>query len=136
MKTLTVDSQKNCVQVSQEWMDNLQKIAAAATLEPGIHVLRLSDGTFSYEKDDPGEPFVLLWIYGGKFIDKGTGVESQGTWYTLNGVADTIILEVKETTTVNALFIDIYNDDNTGVVTVSILSEEPPAESEEPPAEG
>lgn len=124
MKTLTVDSQKNCLQVGQEWMDNLQKIAAAATLEPGTHVLRLKSGSFSYGKEDPGEPFVLLWIYGGKFSDVNTGVESQGTWYTLNGFGDSITLEVKETATVNALFLDTYKDDNTGEVTISILSED------------
>ncbi|MGK7900737.1 MAG: hypothetical protein AB4352_04865 [Hormoscilla sp.] len=121
MPRITIDSQENCVEVSTEWMDNLQKIAAAATLEPGTYVLRLNSGNFSYGPDDKGEPFVLLWIYGGKFTDLQTGNETIATWESLNGYSDTVTLEVKETVTVNALFIDTNKSDNTGQVSLSIL---------------
>ncbi|NET14517.1 MAG: hypothetical protein F6K08_17635 [Okeania sp. SIO1H6] len=50
-----------------------------------------------------------------------TNVETSATWSSLNGYDDTITLEVKETITVSALFLDVYEDDNSGEVTVSIL---------------
>ena len=67
------------------------------------------------------EPFVLIWIHGGKFVNFKTNVETTATWSSLNGYDDTITLEVKETTTVSALLIDVYEEDNSGEITVSIL---------------
>ncbi|NEQ73059.1 MAG: hypothetical protein F6K23_08210 [Okeania sp. SIO2C9] len=121
MKNLTVDSKKNCLLVDKAWMENLQKEAASASLDPGMYVLRIKSGSFSYGSGMGAEPFVLLWIYGGKFVNLKTNVETSATWSSLNGYDDTITLEVKETITVSALFLDVYEDDNSGEVTVSIL---------------
>ncbi len=44
-------------------MENLQNQAGAATLEPGMYVLRIKSGAFSYATGMTAEPFVLLWIY-------------------------------------------------------------------------
>lgn len=121
MKTLTVDSQKNCLLVDQGWMEALQNQAASAKLEPGKYVLRIDSGTFSYGDNRVQEAFVLIWISGGKFINYKTNVETSATWSSLNGYDDTITLEVKETTNVSALLLDVYKHDNSGVITVSIL---------------
>jgi hypothetical protein len=70
-----------------------------------------------------GEPFVFLWIYGldgSTFINTKTGVETGGTWATLNGYNDKLQLDIKEKAVVCALFFDIYSGDNQGQVTVSI----------------
>lgn len=121
MPRITVDSQQNCVEIRPEWMDNLQKVAAAATLEPGTYVLRINSGKVSYGPEDNGKPFALLWIYGGQFIDLQTGSQNISTWETLNGYGDTLTLEVKKTVTVNALFLDTNKADNKGQVSISIL---------------
>ncbi|MGK7900104.1 MAG: hypothetical protein AB4352_01590 [Hormoscilla sp.] len=121
MPRITVDSQQNCVEIRPEWMDNLQKVAAEATLEPGTYVLRINSGSVSYGPEDNAKPFALLWIYGGKFIDLQTGSQNIATWETLNGYGDTLTLEVKKTVTVNALFLDTNKADNKGQVSISIL---------------
>ncbi|NES73813.1 MAG: hypothetical protein F6K24_55850 [Okeania sp. SIO2D1] len=121
MKDLTVDSKKNCLLVDKTWMENLQKEAASASLDPGMYVLRIKSGSFSYGSGMGAEPFVLLWIYGGKFVNLKTNVETSATWSSLNGYDDTITLEVKEAIIVNALFLDTHEGDNDGEVTVSIL---------------
>jgi len=121
MKNLTVDSKKNCLLVDKAWMENLQNEAASATLEPGMYVLRIKSGAFSYGEGMAGEPFVLLWIYGGKFINLKTNVETSATWSSLNGYDDTMTLEVKEKITVSALLLDVYEKDNSGEIVVSIL---------------
>lgn len=121
MKTLTVDSKNNCFQVDQGWMDAFQNTGASATLEPGMYVLRIKSGNFSYADSRGPEAFVLLWIYGGKFINYKTNVETTATWSSLNGFDDTLTLEVKETTNVCAALLDTNKDDNSGEVVVSIL---------------
>ncbi len=121
MKNLTVDSKKNCLVVDKAWMDNLQNEAASATLEPGMYVLRIKSGAFSYATGMAAEPFVLLWIYGGKFVNLKTNVETVATWSSLNGYDDTMTLEVKEQITVSALLLDVYEEDNSGEIVVSIL---------------
>ncbi|MCL2923621.1 MAG: hypothetical protein MGF17_03075 [Trichodesmium sp. MAG_R04] len=120
MKEITVNSNENCLQVAQEEMDKLQNKSASATLEPGTYVLRIKDGEFSYG-DSIAEPFVLIWIYGGKFINLKTNVETKATWSSLNGYDDTITLVVKENTNISGLFLDVYKQDNTGNIVISIL---------------
>ncbi|MDY7003515.1 MAG: hypothetical protein SWX82_05970 [Cyanobacteriota bacterium] len=121
MKNLTVDSQKNCLLVDRAWMEDLQKKAASTSLEPGMYVLRIKSGSFSYGSNMTSEPFVLLWIYGGKFVNLKTNVETTATWSSLNGYDDTITLEIKETTTISALLLDVHEKDNSGEIVVSIL---------------
>ena len=121
MKNLTVDSKKNCLLVDKAWMENLQNEAASAILEPGMYVLRIQSGAFSYGNGAAKEPFVLLWIYGGKFKNLKTGELTGATWSSLNGYDDTITLKVEEKSTVSALFLDTNKQDNSGEIVVSIL---------------
>jgi|SRR5579883_873403 hypothetical protein len=126
MAHLTIDSQKHAYVLDEKRFSEIQSGTNSTKLEPGIYVVRINKGSFSYgadQKEFPGEPFVLLWIYGGKFINKKTNVEVGATWYTLNGYDDTLTLEVKETTTISGLFFDTYERDNTGEITLSILKD-------------
>ena len=63
----------------------------------------------------------MLWIYGGKFINKKTNLEVEATWSTLNGDDDTLTLEVLQTTNICAFFFDSYIEDNQGELTISIV---------------
>jgi hypothetical protein len=98
-------------------------ISVKAYLEPGINIIKIRSGSFDYIEGDRkvGEPLVLLWIYGGKFINKKTGVTVDATWSSLNGYDDTLTLEVLETATLNAFFFDTHLEDNEGEVNLSIV---------------
>ncbi|MBP0016154.1 MAG: hypothetical protein J7647_01200 [Cyanobacteria bacterium SBLK] len=127
MPRLTIDSKKDCYVLDEGKMNALQDTANSIKLEPGTYVVRINQGAFNYwadKPDFPGEPWVLLWIYGGKFINKKTNIEVGCTWSSLNGFDDTVTLEILETTTLCGLFFDTYAQDNTGAVTLSILKDE------------
>ena len=103
-------------------MRNLQQTGVSKTLEPGIYVVRIADGNFGYGMSSQmRQPIVLLWIYGGRFINKKTNAVVQATWSSLNGYDDTLTMEVLETTTLCAFFLDTYVDDNYGEVTLSVI---------------
>lgn len=121
---LKVHSKHNCYLLSPEDMQKIQeKIGVTTQMEPGTYVVRIRSGSFDYCEDlkDNGEPSVMLWIYGGKFINKKSNIEVEATWSTLNGYDDTLTLEVLETANLSAFFFDTYLDDNEGEVTVSVV---------------
>ena len=122
IKHLTVHSRKNCYLLNDEQMRELQETAVSKTLEPGIYIVRIKSGTFGYASNvsPSGEPFVLLWIYGGKMKNKKTKIPVKQTWSTLNGYNETLTLEVLETVTLCAFFFDSYPDDNEGELTISV----------------
>lgn len=120
--SLTVDGVKNTFALGS-W-GTLEKTAASQTLTPGTYVVRIKQGNFSFwGKGIRAEPFVLIWMHGGSFINKATGVSTSATWSALNGVDDTLTVQVVKTTTLYGLFIDSNNRDNSGQVTLSILKE-------------
>ena len=121
---LKIDSKQNCYVLDAEVMNRLQnEISVSTTLEVGTNVVRIKSGTFDYRSasEQTGEPLVLLWIYGGKFINKKTNVEVGATWSSLNGYDDTLTLDVLEPATLCAFFFDTYLDDNTGELTISVM---------------
>ncbi|WP_445175422.1 hypothetical protein, partial [Microcoleus sp.] len=125
MQLLTIDTKENCYVINTDQMNNLQQnVAKSLTLNKGTFDIQITSGTYSYSADNTvGEPFVFLWIYGldgSTFINTKTGVETGGTWATLNGYNDKLQLDIKEKAVVCALFFDIYSGDNQGQVTVSI----------------
>ncbi|MEG4085499.1 hypothetical protein [Microcoleus sp. POL10_C6] len=125
MKLLTIDTKENCYVINTDQMNNLQQnVAKSLTLNKGTFDIQITSGTYSYSANNTvGEPFVFLWIYGldgSTFINTKTGVETGGTWATLNGYNDKLQFEIKEKAVVCALFFDTYSDDNEGQVTVSI----------------
>jgi len=125
MKLLTIDTKENCYVINTAQMNNLQQnVAKSLTLDKGTFDIQITSGSYSYSADNTvGEPFVFLWIYGvdgSTFINTKTGVETGGTWATLNGYNDKLQLDIKEKAVVCGLFFDIYSGDNQGEVTVSI----------------
>src|SRR6476661_550783 len=125
MQLLTIDTKENCYVINTDQMNNLQQnVAKSLTLDKGTFDIQITSGTYSYTANNTvGEPFVFLWIYGldgTTFINTKTGVETGGTWATLNGYNDKLQFEIKEKAVVCALFFDTYSDDNEGQVTVSI----------------
>ncbi|NJM85565.1 MAG: hypothetical protein HC839_05540, partial [Leptolyngbyaceae cyanobacterium RM2_2_21] len=50
---------------------------------PGSYIVRIKNGGFNYgDATQPSEPFVLLWIYGGKVTNLKTRVPVHATWST------------------------------------------------------
>lgn len=126
-QSLTIQSQRDCYALDSAQMDRLQDLATTLRLAPGSHTVRIASGTFSYWTDnrlfDP-EPWVILWIYGGRFLNLKTQVEVGATWSTLNGYDDRLTLEVQEAATLCALFLDTYIDDNSGQIVLSVSDTE------------
>ncbi|NJO40017.1 MAG: hypothetical protein HC769_21570 [Cyanobacteria bacterium CRU_2_1] len=120
---LKVHSRNNCYLFTPEQMQRIQnEVAVSIALEPGINIVKIREGAFSYYSGGfKGEPLVILWIYGGKVINRKTEVEVGATWSTLNGYDDTLTLDVKEKATLCAFFLDTYLDDNDGEVDLSVV---------------
>lgn len=121
---LRVHSKRNCFFLDAELLHRIQQeTAVSTTLEPGTTVIKIREGAFNYRADSghQGEPIVLLWIYGGKVVNKKTGVAVGATWSTLNGYDDTLTLEVLEPATLCAFFFDTYLEDNDGEVLLSVV---------------
>ncbi|NJK37982.1 MAG: hypothetical protein HC825_07515 [Oscillatoriales cyanobacterium RM1_1_9] len=121
---LKVNGKQNCYILSSDAMEKIQAETGVSTnLEPGTYVIKIREGSFSYTTglERWGEPLVMLWIYGGKFINKKTNIEVGATWSTLNGIDDTLTLEVVETASLCAFFFDTYLEDNEGEVTISVV---------------
>jgi hypothetical protein len=119
---LTVHSRHHCFLLNDEQIAGLQETAVSHDLEPGIYIVRIKSGTFGYgAADSCREPVVLLWIYGGKVINKKTNIPVESTWSSLNGYDETLTLEVLENSTLCAFFFDTNPDDNYGEVTLSVI---------------
>lgn len=117
-----VHSQHNCYLFSPEQMKKLEQTAVTVHLEPGTNRVKIQSGSFDYvgKSGLSGEPLVLLWIYGGKVINKKTNVEVAATWESLNGYNDLLELEVCEPATLKAFFFDTYLEDNDSELTLSV----------------
>lgn len=121
---LKVHSKHNCYLLNSEEMQKIQDTISVRTdLEEGTYVVRIRSGSFDYVEGDvqKGEPLVMLWIYGGKFINKKNAATVSSTWSTLNGYDDTLTLEVLEPAKLCAFFFDTYLDDNEGEVIISVV---------------
>ncbi|WAL61129.1 hypothetical protein [Thermocoleostomius sinensis] len=120
---LIVHSRRNCFLIDPAAMGRLQhQTSVSRVLQPGTYTIKLKSGAFDYriESGHEGEPLVLLWIYGGKVVNRKTGVEVGATWSTLNGIGDSLVLEVLEPVTLCGFFFDTYLEDNEGQVVVTI----------------
>lgn len=124
---LTVDSKTNCYRLDPNTvMKEIQDTGVIKELTPGIYVIRIKDGSFDYISGDTqmGEPLVMLWIYGGMFKNLKTNQEVPVGWSTLNGHDDTVTIKVSKDCKLCAFFFDVHKEDNTGVVTVSVVKVE------------
>ena len=121
VKTLTVNSRRNCFLLEPEQTQQLQSTAVSKTLEPGRYLIRLKEGGFGNLAMAQGEPIVLLWLYGGTVVNQKTNIPVPSTWSTLNGYNETLSLVVLESATLSAFFIDTHLEDNQGEVVLSVV---------------
>lgn len=124
IQRLVVHSKNHCYELDTEQMRRIQQeVAVSQALEMGTYIIRIKEGAFGYHDaiGMKGEPYVILWIYGGKVINTQTGIPVMSTWCSLNGYDDALTLQVLEPATLNALFFDTYVDDNNGEVTISVM---------------
>jgi hypothetical protein len=119
---LTVHSKHNCYFIDPETMRQLeQEVGVSRKLESGNYTISINSGSFNYRNSgNQGEPIVLLWIYGGKVVNRQTGVEVAATWSSLNGYSDMLHLNVREPATICAFFFDTYLEDNQGEISLAI----------------
>ncbi|MEL6321844.1 MAG: DUF4912 domain-containing protein, partial [Cyanobacteria bacterium J06626_14] len=123
----TVNSDDHRYSFDDEQLSALQSTAQSATLDPGSYVITIEQGSFNYRAEHlefSGEPIALLWLHGGRFINKQTNIETASTWVSLNGLDDVLNVDVLESTTLSALFFDTYRDDNAGKITLLILKDD------------
>ncbi|MGI8499555.1 MAG: hypothetical protein ACR2LR_00215 [Hassallia sp.] len=122
--TLTVDSKRNSYVLDESYLSTLKQSGANfIELNPGNYRIKIREGNASYWSDSKKfniEPWALIWVKGGKFITKLTGIEVEETWSSLNGLKDEVVLEVKEKTTLTGLFVDTYKEDNEGQIILAI----------------
>jgi phosphate transport system substrate-binding protein len=124
IQQVTVHSRQNCFILTEDQMRQLQnQTAVTKPLGVGTHLVRIKSGAFGYGSSAAySEPLVMLWIQGGRVINKKTNVPVVATWTTLNGYDETLTLEVHEPTMLHAFFFDTHLDDNDGEVTLSVVS--------------
>ena len=121
---LVVDSHDHCYVLDKQRLNALQSPANSTQLEPGTYVIRIEKGAFKNSSDSGQflpEPWVMLWIHGGRVVNKKTNVAVGATWTSLNGYSDALILDVEETTTLCGLFLDT-DTEHSGSVTLSIMN--------------
>src|SRR4028119_125360 len=125
-QTLTVDSKRNSYVLDENQLASLKQSGTnSIELNPGNYRLKIREGNATYWSDNKKfnlEPWALIWVKGGKFITKLTGIEVEETWTSLNGFNDEVVLEVKEKTTLTGLFVDTYKEDNEGLIILAIES--------------
>ncbi|WP_375471463.1 hypothetical protein [uncultured Nostoc sp.] len=123
-QTLTVDSKRNCYLLDETNLSSLKQSGSNfVELTPGNYQIKIREGNATYWSDSKKfdlEPWALILVQSGKFITKLTGIEVEESWFSLNGLKDEVILEVKEKTTLLGLFIDTYKDDNEGQIILAI----------------
>lgn len=123
VRDITVHSRDNCYQFTPTQMQTIESQSASVQLEAGTNIIKIQNGTFNSHAvpGSKGEPVVLLWIYGGQFVNQKAGVEVEASWSTLNGYDDALVLDVKTPTTLCAFFFDTNLEDNEGEVQLSIV---------------
>ena len=122
---LTIDSQNHTYTIDENNISALQSRANRILLTPGCYVLTLEQNQSNpINTSIVTEACIILWIYGGRFVNKQTNVEAASTWTTLNGYNDRLTLEVIEPTTVCALFFDTTSTTEARQLTLLILKDE------------
>lgn len=124
VKDIKVHSQHNCYRLSPEQMNAIQDNGVSVKLNPGTNVVKLSEGDVSYTTGTgaKAEPWVLLWIYGGKVVNQQTNVQVVATWASLNGYDDSLVLDVIESATLCAFLFDTSTGNHSGELTLAVTT--------------
>ncbi|MEM9486573.1 MAG: DUF4912 domain-containing protein, partial [Cyanobacteria bacterium P01_F01_bin.116] len=123
---LTIHSQAHTYTLDEQQMSVLQTTAQRISLTPGCYILTLDAKNIAADLSAPGakEPSIILWIYGGRFINQQTNIDATSTWITLNGYTDSLTLDVLEPTNVCAFFFDTAPKTDSHQLTLLILKDE------------
>ncbi|MEM1255596.1 MAG: hypothetical protein AAGI69_24420 [Cyanobacteria bacterium P01_H01_bin.21] len=118
---LKVHSRNNCYRLSPEQLNAIQNNGVSVTLKPGTNIVKLLENNTPYTigTGAKAEPWVLLWIYGGKFINKKTNVEVVSTWASLTGYDDSLTIDIVESATLCA-FLLAPSTDSRDKLTLSV----------------
>lgn len=103
---LKVHNKDNCYQLSADQMQAIQESGVSVKLETGTNIIKIREGSLQSLTATPAEPSVLLWIYGGRIVNKSTNVEVAATWASLNGYGDALVMDVVAPATLCAFFLD------------------------------
>jgi hypothetical protein len=121
---LTIDSKKNCYVLDENSLSSLKQFGRnTIELNPGNYKIKIQESNASYWSDNQKlnlQPRAFVWVKGGKFITKSTGVEVEESWCSLNGFIDEIKLEVKEKTTLSGLYFDTNKEDKEGQIVLAV----------------
>jgi hypothetical protein len=121
---LTVDSKKNCYILDEQYLSSLRQYNLNfVELKPGNYRIKIRESNATYWSSEQKfnlEPWALIWIKDGRVTPKLTGIETEETWCSLNGLQDELILEVKGNITLSGFFFDTYKDDNEGQIILAI----------------
>ncbi|MGB3649894.1 MAG: hypothetical protein WBA41_01600 [Rivularia sp. (in: cyanobacteria)] len=121
---LTIDSKNNCYVLDENYLSSLKQSGKnLVELNPGNYTVKIREGNATYWSDSKKfnlEPWALVQIKGGKFTTKLAHIEAEQSWFSLNGLKDEIVLEVKEKTTLSGFFFDTFKDDNEGNIVLAI----------------
>ncbi len=121
---LKVHSRHNCYRLSPEQMNAIQDRGVPVTLNPGTNVVKLleNDTPYTTGTGAKAEPWVLLWIYGGRVVNSQTNVEVVATWASLNGYTDALTIDVIEPATLCAFLFDTSTGNHSGELTLSVTT--------------
>ncbi len=121
---LKVHSRDNCYRLSPDQMNAIQNKGVSVTMTPGINVVKLLETEVPYTTGigAQADPWILLWIYGGRFVNRQTNVEVVATWTSLNGYHDSLTFDVVEPTTLCAFLFDTNTGNHSGELTLSVTT--------------
>jgi phosphate transport system substrate-binding protein len=124
--SLTINSREHCYRLDQNDMQALRSPLNTMVLTAGTYIICIEAGDFCYRQIDrsDAEPWIVLWLYGGRFINKQTNIEAHHTWVSLNGYSDVLTLDVVTPTTLCAVFLDTHRVDNTGQIKLVVMKDE------------
>ena len=121
---LKVHSRHNCYRLSPAQMNAIQDNGVSVQLSSGTNIVKLQEGDSAYTTGTGtnAEPWVLLWIYGGKVVNQQTNVEVVATWASLNGYEDSLVLDVVEPATLCAFLFDTSTGNHSGELNLSVTT--------------
>jgi phosphate transport system substrate-binding protein len=122
VQSLRVHSRNHCYPLTPVMVQEIQNKSVQTSLETGQYLIKIRSGGFGYTSGRGNyDPWIMLWVYGGRVINQQTGINVATTMSTLNGYDEVLSLQVLEPATLSAFFMDTHVEDNEGTVTLSIV---------------
>jgi len=110
--SLIIDSQQHRYPLEATQWSQLEQLASTVSLQPGTYLICIEKGAIGcFGNNQPPfepEPWVVIWLQGGRFIHYPAQAEATASWVILNGYADVLTLDVLALTYLRAL---VFNTD-------------------------